>query len=166
MANDMPAIDVRRADYRDPDDAGMLVDLLDLYAREPVGGGVPLDGAVRTKLPGRLAAFPSALTLLAFADGEPAGLANAVFGFSTFAARPLLNLHDLVVVPRWRGHGVGRHLLRALEGLARDNDCCKLTLEVLDGNAAAQHLYRETGFAPYSLGPGHGAAQFWHKPLA
>ena len=168
MATDRaPAtITVRRVDYRDPGDAEALVALLDLYAREPIGGGAPLDDSVRRTLPDRLAAFPGACSLLAIADGEAAGLANAVFGFSTFAARPLLNLHDLVVAPAWRGHGVGQRLLAALETLAREAGCCKLTLEVLGGNDVAQRLYRGCGFAPYSLDPQHGPAQFWHKPLA
>lgn len=161
-----PVVTVRRADYRDPADAEALVDLLDLYACEPIGGGIPLDAAVRTDLPARLAAFPTAASLLAFADGQPAGLANAVLGFSTFAARPLLNLHDLVVAPAWRGHGIGRRLLDELEGMAREQGCCKLTLEVLGGNATAQRLYRANGFEPYSLDLRHGPAQFWHKPLA
>jgi ribosomal protein S18 acetylase RimI-like enzyme len=161
-----PVVTVRRADYRDPTDAEALVELLDLYAREPIGGGMPLDTTVRADLPARLAAFPTASSLLAFADGEPAGLANAVLGFSTFAARPLLNLHDLVVAPAWRGLGIGRRLLIELEGMARDQGCCKLTLEVLGGNVSAQRLYRASGFVPYALDTQNVPAKFWQKPLA
>lgn len=160
------AVTLRRADCRDPADAAALVALLDGYARDPLGGGVPLTAEVRAALPERLAAFPTAVSLLAFVDNVPAGLANAVFGFSTFTARPLLNLHDLVVDPAWRGHGLGRRLLAELESIACAAGCCKLTLEVLDGNVVAQGLYRACGFAPYTLHPEHGSAQFWHKPLA
>ena len=162
----LAGVTVRRVDYRDARDAEALVTLLDLYAREPIGGGVPLEDDVRRVLPARLAAFPGAVSLLARAGDAAVGLANAVFGFSTFAARPLLNLHDLVVTPAWRGRGVGRRLLAELEVLARAQDCCKLTLEVLGGNEVAQGLYRGCGFVPYALGPRHGPAQFWHKPLA
>ena len=42
----------------------------------------------------------------------------------------------------------------------------KIVLEVLDGNDAAQALYRRCGYAPYALDAAHGAARFWHKPLA
>ena len=45
-----PVVTVRRADYRDPTDAKALVELLDLYAREPIGGGMPLDTTVRADL--------------------------------------------------------------------------------------------------------------------
>jgi len=159
-------IEIRLADYRDPGDATALVALLDGYARDPLGGGAPLSTEVRATLPERLAAFPTALSLLAFADGEPAGLANAVLGFSTFVARPLLNLHDLVVAVDYRGHGIGRRLLERLESVARERECCKLTLEVLAGNEAAQALYRRVGYTPYALDPDHGAAHFWHKPLS
>jgi ribosomal protein S18 acetylase RimI-like enzyme len=159
-------IEIRLADYRDPDDGAALVALLDGYARDPLGGGTPLPDTVRAELPARLAAFPTALSLLAFVDGEPAGLANAVLGFSTFAARPLLNLHDLVVAAAYRGRGIGRRLLARLDDVARERGCCKLTLEVLDGNDAAQALYRRCGYAPYALDAAHGAARFWHKPLA
>jgi GNAT superfamily N-acetyltransferase len=159
-------VEIRQADYRDPGDATVLVALLDGYARDPLGGGTPLPADVRVTLPERLAAFPTALSLLAFADGEAAGLANAVLGFSTFAARPLLNLHDLVVAADYRGHGIGRRLLEQLETVAHERGCCKMTLEVLAGNATAQALYQRCGYAPYALDPDHGAAQFWHKPLA
>jgi ribosomal protein S18 acetylase RimI-like enzyme len=158
-------VEIRQVDYRDQGDAAVLVALLDGYAREPFGGGTPLPEEVRVTLPERLAAFPTALSLLAFADGKPAGLANAVLGFSTFAARPLLNLHDLVVDVNYRGHGIGRRLLERLETEAYERGCCKMTLEVLTGNATAQGLYQRCGYAPYALDPDHGAAQFWHKPL-
>jgi len=41
-------------------------------------------------------------------------------GFSTFAAAPLINVHDLAVVPGFRGQGIGRRLLEAVEMYAED----------------------------------------------
>jgi ribosomal protein S18 acetylase RimI-like enzyme len=40
-----------------------------------------------------------------------------------------------------------------------------LTLEVLQGNQAAQNLYRKFGFADYQLAPENGNALFWQKSL-
>ena len=36
------SITIRQADYSDPADAAALVDMLDAYARDPMGGGKPL----------------------------------------------------------------------------------------------------------------------------
>jgi ribosomal protein S18 acetylase RimI-like enzyme len=79
-------------------------------------------------------------------------VAVCFLGFSTFAARPLLNVHDLAVLPECRGKGVGRALLEAAEARARAHGCCKLTLEVQDSNQRARGLYASFGFADYVLG--------------
>ena len=86
--------------------------------------------------------------------------------FSTFACRPLLNLHDLGVSPRFQGQGVGKALLSALEQRGLAMGCCKITLEVLEGNAVAQGLYRKQGYEGYALDEHTGRALFWQKKLA
>lgn len=156
---------VRVADLSDPVQAADFVDLLDAYARDPMGGGQPLPEEVKRRLPEQARAFPGFLVLLAYDGDRAIGIANAVPGFSTFAARPLLNLHDIAVLPDYRGRGVARALLAALEAEARRRGCCKLTLEVLGGNLAAQEAYRRFGFRPYALDPEAGEARFWHKSL-
>jgi ribosomal protein S18 acetylase RimI-like enzyme len=93
-----------------------------------------------------------ALVLLAFADAEIVGVAVCFFGLSTFRAKPLLNVHDLAVLPQYRGMGIGRALLQAAEDRARRNACCKLTLEVQDDNTRARALYRRFGFGDFALG--------------
>jgi len=160
-----PDLVIRTADYGDPVQARAIVELLDSYARDPAGGGEPLPQASRERLPACLAEIPGALSLLAYVGGEPVGLANCFQSFSTFACRPILNLHDLTVLPPWRGRGIGRALLRAVESSARERGCCKLTLEVLTGNGPARGLYSSLGFAPYRLEPEFGQAEFWEKKL-
>ena len=62
-----------------------------------------------------------------------------------------------------------RYLVFELPGAAGDfseRGACKLTLEVLDGNAPARALYRRLGFAAYQLDPAMGHAQFLQKWLA
>ena len=44
------SIEVIRADYADPGHAAAIIDLLDAYARDPMGGNHPLDAAVRERL--------------------------------------------------------------------------------------------------------------------
>ena len=152
-------------DYRDPEDAADLVMLTDAYARDPMGGGEPLPDAVRERLPQALAEHPGAFSLIARADGEPVGIANCVTGFSTFAARPLVNIHDLGVLPGHRGRKIGERLIAAVEGEARARGACKVTLEVL-GNNPARHLYERLGYAQYALDPAAGTAQFWERKLS
>ncbi|MGN6277655.1 MAG: GNAT family N-acetyltransferase, partial [Sphingomonas sp.] len=71
----------------------------------------------------------------------------------------------LAVLPRYRGQGIGRALLAAVEQEAKRRGACKLTLEVLGGNAPAIALYAAEGFAQYGLDPAKGSAQFWEKTL-
>jgi ribosomal protein S18 acetylase RimI-like enzyme len=158
-------ITIRLADYRNGDDARAMVGLLDAYARDPAGGGEPLSDFAKTHLSAALAARPQAFSVLAF-DGElPVGLINCIEGFSTFACRPLVNVHDVAVLASHRGRRIGELMLSRVEALARERGACKLTLEVLGGNRSALALYERYGFAPYQLDPAMGDARFLQKKL-
>jgi GNAT superfamily N-acetyltransferase len=161
-----PQLTVELADYADPRDAAELVMLLDAYASDPMGGGAPLCQDTRDAVVPGLAATPGAFTLIARLGGEPVGLTNCFTGFSTFAAEPLVNVHDMGVLPEHRGRGVGKALLQAVEGEARRRGACKITLEVLSGNKRAQALYLALGYGDYQLDPEAGHALFWQKKLA
>jgi GNAT superfamily N-acetyltransferase len=143
---------VARADLADAAHARAIVELIDCYACDPMGGGEPLGAAVRNALIPGLRQHPATLVFLAWDDGQPVGVAVCFSGFSTFAAKPLVNIHDLSVRPEWRGRGAGRALLRAVADWARTHGCCKLTLEVLDHNARGRHLYASEGFRPPDMG--------------
>jgi len=84
---------------------------------------------------------------LAYDKNEVAGIATCFLGFSTFAAKTLINIHDLAVAPNHRGHGVPRALLDAVEAKARDIGCVKVTLEVQENNERALRVYSAAGFA-------------------
>ncbi len=159
-----PALTIALADYRDPRDAADVVALLDAYARDPMGGGEPLPEAVKARLPGDLAANRHAFSLLARIDDKAVGLANCFMGYSTFAAAPLVNIHDLAVLPGHRGTGIGKALLAAIEAEGLKRGACKVTLEVLSGNPA-RHLYEACGYGDYQLDPATGHALFWQKRL-
>ena len=163
-----PILTLCQADYANPMHMRALLELLDGYARDPMGGAEPLSDVARTNLPQALAARPFMFSVLAFDDasgGLPVGLINCVEGFSTFACQPLVNVHDVVVVASHRGQGVAEQMLGLVEQLARARGACKLTLEVLEGNTPAQKLYRRLGFDNYQLDPAMGLAQFMPKWL-
>ena len=91
-------------------------------------------------------------------------LGSCFVGFSTFAARPLLNIHDVHVLKEHQKRGIGRRLLEAAESEARRLGCCKLTLEVLENNHPAAALYEKLGFVG-TYEPGGGIALFRQKKL-
>lgn len=156
---------VRRADLDDAADGQAIEALIDAYARDPRGGGRPLaPDALARLLPG-LRAHPGARVWLAFAGTDAVGICVAFTGFSTFHARPLLNIHDVAVLPGHRGHGVAHALLAAAEAEARRLGCCKLTLEVLEDNLPARRLYARFGFADVKYGDS-GPARFLGKLLS
>ena len=163
-----PDLHIQRVDYRAPLDGLHLRRLLDLYARDPMGGGEPLAASVLERLCDDLARRPDAASFLAYQvtdPSDPVGLINCFEGYSTFKAKPLLNVHDIVVHPDIRGQGVAQALLGAAQQLAIERGCCKLTLEVLSGNTVAMNAYNRFGFKPYQLDPGAGQAVLLQKWL-
>lgn len=156
---------VLQASYSNPVHAEALGLLLNHYAQDPMGGGHALSADLLQQLPAELAKRPHAFSVLAFVGGEPAGLVNCFEGFSTFACRPLVNVHDVVVKEAFRGLGLSQKMLQKVEEIARQRGCCKITLEVLEGNAVAQASYRKFGFDDSIFDPAHGRMLFWSKVL-
>jgi ribosomal protein S18 acetylase RimI-like enzyme len=143
------ATETLEADLANAQHAEAIAGLIDAYARGPGGQTAPLSAQARADLSRGLREHPSAFVLLAFDDGDAVGCAVCVWGFSTFAGRPFVNLHDFAVSPSHQGRGVGSQLLAELERRARERDCCKITLEVHRSNEGAKRLYRRTGFGPW-----------------
>lgn len=162
---DTPDILVLQASYTNAVHADAIGLLLNSYAEDPMGGGHSLPADLLQQLPAELAKRPHAFSVLAFVGGEPAGLVNCFEGFSTFACRPLVNVHDVMVKEQFRGLGLSQKMLQKVEEIARQRGCCKITLEVLEGNALAQSAYRKFGFDDSVFDPAHGRMLFWHKRL-
>ncbi len=160
-----PTPEIRRVNYADAHDRAALLTLLDGYAQDPMGGGQPLPADVRQRLCDDLARMPHAASFIAWLGDAPVGLINCFEAYSTFKARPLVNVHDIAVAPGHRGRGIGQALLAAAEAHARERGACKLTLEVLTGNQRALRSYEQFGFAPYVLDPREGHAQLMQKWL-
>lgn len=159
------AVELVEVDYRNPVHGQHLLQLMDAYAADPMGGGMPLDPVARGRLVEGLSARSDALSILAYIDGSPVGLVNCFEGYSTFKAKPLINLHDVVVLPAYRGRGIAKQMLERVEALAKGRGCYKITLEVLSQNTAAQAAYRKLGYAGYRLDEATGHALFWENVL-
>ncbi len=117
-----------------------------MYARDEMGNGGELPTEVMERLVPALRAHPTTMVFLAFDGEEPVGIATCFLGFSTFAAKPLINIHDFAVHPDYRGRRVSSALVQAVEAKARELGCVKLTLEVQSYNQAAQRAYSKFGF--------------------
>jgi ribosomal protein S18 acetylase RimI-like enzyme len=163
--DEAPSVDIVQADLSRPDHQQWVLDLVDAYAADPMGNGRPLPARIKRDLIPGLQRHPTTLIFLARFQDEAVGIAVCFIGFSTFAARPLINIHDLAVLPGQRGLGIGKRLLAAVEHKARDMGCCKVTLEVLENNHRALNLYAAAGFARATYTEEAGGALFFAKPL-
>ena len=106
------------------------------------------DAAVATDDDLRAALFgaqPAAEVLIGEVDGAAAGFALFFHNFSTFLGKRGLYLEDLFVRPKFRGAGLGKHLMAALARLAVQRDCGRFEWSVLDWNTPAIAFYRSIG---------------------
>jgi len=162
----MNELKITHVDYLNPQQGEDLVTLLNAYALDPLGGNTPLSSEVMQTLPSKLSKVNGANSFIAYWNDQPVGLLNAFMGFSTFKAAALINIHDVYVAPEVRGKGVVDALFAAIENLANELGCCKITLEVLEENGVAQSAYKRLGYKGYDLGEVGGEALFWQKKLS
>ncbi|MBC3921102.1 GNAT family N-acetyltransferase [Undibacterium sp. CY18W] len=156
---------ITNADLNNPTHATDLVHMLNMYALDPMGGNEALSDYAQANLIKELKQRNTVRAILAYVDDQAAGFAICIEGFSTFACKPLLNIHDFAVHPDFRGQGVAQGMMQHLSTLSRELGYCKMTLEVLEGNTRAQNLYRAEGFAPYELNPEFGGAIIMQKKI-
>ncbi len=159
------SISIVEADLARPEHARDVVALTQTYASDPMGNGGPLPADVVERLISGLRQHPTTLVLLAYSGDQAVGIATCFRGFSTFRARPLLNVHDLAVAPSHRHRGIGARLLAAVEQRALELGCCRLTLEVQENNAVARRAYARAGFSQMVYDPSVGGALFYVKSL-
>ncbi len=158
-------VEIAEADLNLPEHQRDVLALTAAYALDAMGNRGPLPPEVLDRLIPGLQNHPTTVIFLAYERDKAVGIATCFRGFSTFFAQPLLNLHDLAVLPEQRGRGVGQKLLAAVEQKARQLGCCKLTLEVHENNARARHVYQRAGFAHAVYGDAPGGSLFYTKLL-
>ena len=161
----MSSIEILQADLDRRDHQLAVLALLDAYAMDPMGNGKALTNAVRRELIPGLQQHPTTIIFLSFRNKHAVGIATCFVGFSTFAARPLINIHDFYVIPEVRGQKIGHMILAAVEQKARDTECCKITLEVQQNNHKARRIYEAAGFSRSIYVERAGGALFLSKPL-
>lgn len=158
-------IEILDADYLNETQAQEIASLMNSYATDPMGGGSPLAEEIKNNIAKELSKRPYAFSIIAYVNGVAAGLVNCFEQFSTFSCKPLVNIHDIIVLKEYRGYGLSQKLLERAENIAISRGCCKLTLEVLEGNEIAKSSYNKFGFFDYELDPKMGRALFWQKVL-
>ena len=158
-------LEIKAVDFANSVQAKELISLLNAYAKDPMGGGEALPAATQSNLINEMAKREGVYSFIAYKDGQAVGLVNCVEGFSTFAAKPLCNIHDIAVLDGYRGQGIAQALMQRVCEVATERGCCKVTLEVITGNTRARNAYAYFGFKPYQLDPTLGAAEFWEYPL-
>ena len=88
--------------------------------------------------------------IFALKDGKEVGFALFFHNFSTFLGRAGIYLEDLYVMPKHRGFGYGRAILRKLAQIAVERGCGRLEWWCLDWNKPSIDFYLSLGAEPMS----------------
>jgi GNAT superfamily N-acetyltransferase len=128
-------ISIRPATASDVPLIRALIQELAAYEREPHSVHITAEQLLRD-------GFEDACfeCLIAELDGAPAGFALYFPIYSTWRGRSL-HLEDLFVRPEFRGHGLGKALLRQVAALAVERGCARLQWDVLEWNKPAIDFY-------------------------
>ncbi|MCR6642280.1 MAG: GNAT family N-acetyltransferase [Sporocytophaga sp.] len=133
--------------------------LLNEYANDIMGGGATLPIEKKEQLRIQLPEIKDSYILIAYIDGQPAGLANCFTGYSTFNAAPLLNIHDFVVQANFRNKGIAFAMLKQIEEYAREKNTANLLWKYLKA-IKEQYIY----ISPLVLPP-MSLILLWVKPF-
>ena len=167
----MTTVTIHAVDFDDPQQTADFLFILDHYMRGPTGSGKPMDDELRAHLPDALRSRPTVLCHIAYvvmnhgknAARRPDQLRRRFFHLRRQAAaqhprhrgpRGFPPTRDRPRPPRPRRDG------------GAGTGCCKLTLEVLEGNRGAHRAYLEFGFQAYQTDPAMGAAMFMERNWA
>jgi len=80
--------------------------------------------------------------LIAELKGEAVGFALFFHNYSTWEGRAGIYIEDLFVLQTARGHGIGRQLITAIAAIAKQRDCPRVDLNVLDWNPTRDFYHR------------------------
>ena len=153
-------IQIIEGDLSIAEHAEQFLKLTAAYMADPMGQAAPWTEQQRVDLIREMKSHPLTLILFAKVDDKFVGICTCFYAYSTFLAKPLMNIHDIYVEESYRALGVAKCLIQSLGEIARKNNCGKITLEVRKDNLNARDLYKNQGFteAPHSM-------FFWIKHL-
>lgn len=146
-------IQIIEGDLNNTEHAENFLKLTAAYMADPMGGVDAWTEEQKSSVVSEMKNHPCALVLFAIADGKFVGICTCFYAYSTFLAKPLLNIHDIYVEESVREHGVAKLLIQGAEDIAKRKKCGKVTLEVRKDNLNARDLYKSQGFqeAPHSM---------------
>lgn len=154
-------MNVELADFKRQEHRQAIIDLMNAYMSDDMGGKLPpYNSKMEEQLLRGLEEHPSKLILLVRKEDQYIGLSNCFVNFGTFAAKPFINIHDVIVKKTFRGKGAGRVLMEGIAHEAKKLCCSKITLEVREDNIFAQKLYKKMGY-----GECNPRMYFWTKYL-
>lgn len=158
-------IEIIEADLENIAHQKAITFLLNEYAKDLQGYRKSLPDSVLNEVIPEIAKIPTRLILLAIVNELYVGMSICFVGFSTFYARPVINIHDFTVLKSYRQQGIGNKMVEQIERKAKELNCCKLTLEVQEKNFKALNLYEKCGFEKSILDESEGQALFLSKYL-
>ena len=139
-------LSILQVDLQNTEHCAQVIKLLDDYMKDPMGNNRTMPSGLGTQIVSGLKKHSGFLGFFVMADDRFAGLANCNINFSTFQAKPLINIHDFIVAPECRNMGAGSFLLRGIINYASQNGFCRVNLEVREDNLTAKSLYKKMGF--------------------
>lgn len=141
--------------------ADAIVNLLNEYRADPMGGSLPkMTSTDESLLIQGLSITVNCFIVLAKTEKIFCGMAVCFWGYSTFLCKPLCNIHDFIISKYFRSKGIGLALLRYVQKEAENRGCAKITLEVRSDNSVAKSLYSKAGFSP-----GKNPMEFWIREI-
>jgi ribosomal protein S18 acetylase RimI-like enzyme len=132
------------------DDAAEVARLIAAF-RDWQGRDEPTDSSIAASVR-RLMDDPNTEYLLG--GDPPAGVLQLRFRHSVWTGTDDAHLEDLFVDPEARGSGLGRELVEAALGRARERGCARIELDANEANEPALRLYRSVGFGSWSEAAG------------
>ena len=88
--------------------------------------------------------------LFALVDDAEVGFALFFHNFSTFLGRAGIYLEDLYILPKYRGKGYGKSILKKLAAIALERQCGRLEWWCLDWNKPSIDFYLSLDAEPMS----------------
>jgi GNAT superfamily N-acetyltransferase len=134
------------------EDLPRLVELLGmLFSQE---AELTPDDAKQARALEKILSDPSVGRIYVARDAEQVvATATLLYTISTAEGGLAASFEDLIVLPGYRGRGIGAELLAFVVGEARKQGVLRLTLLTDMGNERAQALYRKLGFVDSTMRP-------------